>query len=67
MNGACRKQEKRKTSKNLVANHEGKRSLWSSKFRWGGNITSKLKHDRQCTYIVTLRRVHETIVAVEKQ
>ena len=27
----------------------------------------KIKQDRQCTYNVTLRRVHETIVAVEKQ
>jgi hypothetical protein len=25
------------------------------------------KQDRQCTYNVTLRRVHETIVVVEKQ
>jgi hypothetical protein len=25
------------------------------------------KQDKQCTYNVTLRRVHETIVAVEKQ
>jgi hypothetical protein len=27
----------------------------------------KIQQDRQCTYNVTLRRVHETIVAVEKQ
>ena len=27
----------------------------------------KIKQDRQCTYNVTLRRVHETIVGVEKQ
>ena len=26
-----------------------------------------LKQDRQCTYNATLRRMHETIVAVEKQ
>ena len=28
---------------------------------------SNEKQDSQCTYIVTLRRVHETIVTVEKQ
>ena len=28
---------------------------------------SQNEQDRQCTYNVTLRRVHETIVAVEKQ
>jgi hypothetical protein len=26
-----------------------------------------MKQDRQCTYYVTLRRVHETMVVVEKQ
>jgi len=30
-------------------------------------LLSILKQDRQCTYDVTLRRVRETIVAVEKQ
>jgi hypothetical protein len=28
---------------------------------------AEAKQDRQCTYNVTLERVHETIVAVEKQ
>jgi hypothetical protein len=27
----------------------------------------KIKQDRQCTYNVTMRRVHESIVAVEKE
>jgi hypothetical protein len=30
-------------------------------------LKDNCQQDRQCTYNVTLRRVHETIVAVEKQ
>ena len=33
-----------------------------NKLKWLGG---KTKQDRQCTHIVTLRRVHQTIVAVE--
>ena len=32
-----------------------------------GFLDVKGKQDRQCTCNVTLKRVHETIVAVEKQ
>jgi hypothetical protein len=31
------------------------------------NSENKTKQDRQCTYNVTLRRVHENTVATEKQ
>jgi hypothetical protein len=38
-----------------------------SQTREGLNFTAaKAYQDRQCTYIVTLRRVHETTVAIEK-
>ena len=30
-------------------------------------IKPKTKHDRQCTYNITLRNIHVTIVTVEKQ
>jgi hypothetical protein len=31
------------------------------------SIVMMYKQDRQCTYSITLKRVHETIVAVEKR
>jgi len=30
-------------------------------------VTKTLKHDRQCTYNITLMQVHVTIVVVEEQ
>ena len=35
--------------------------------RWIRNVSSRTKQNRQCAHNITLRRVHETNVAVEKQ
>ena len=39
----------------------------STKFKIMLELFNKEEHDRQCTYNATFRRVHATIVAVEKQ
>ena len=41
-------------------------ALWRKKIH-ALNCVRVIQQDRQCTYNVTLRRVHETIFAVEKQ
>jgi hypothetical protein len=55
----------------LICQRKCKPSILVNKSRWGeglkGDLKIKEKQDRQCRYNVTVRRVHETIVAVEKQ
>jgi hypothetical protein len=60
----CLKPEHKSFDSKLVINNPFR--IWCST-TYTGEKSREVKQYRQCTYNVTLRRVHETTVAVEKR